>query len=100
MELQKTETTPACLVTLLPKIPTPRELVFQSQDESAEQDEPFCYSTRLNIEADEMLGEKMPKAKVDLQLRFPLSADDIANDEQLFRLLLTGTRKQAASSQK
>lgn len=61
---------PRCLVQTLPKLPVPREiLVMGRQDENKP---PECYSARLDIEANQVLGFKLPKGKQALRVDFPL----------------------------
>jgi len=60
---------PECLKTSLPRIPVPREIFFRTLDRG----EPRCFSARVNIEADEVLGMKLPKARWALRIGFPLA---------------------------
>ena len=82
-ELEKNEHVPPCFEEVLPKIPLPREIVFQSNEEGSL----GCYSSRLNIEADELFWVKVPKAKTVLDIMVPSVFEEAANEEA-FRLLL------------
>jgi hypothetical protein len=68
---------PACILEYLSTIPVPREVFFQSNEIG----ELSCYSSRLNIEADDIpgLGVKWPLTRtllrVDLPLKKPLETD-------------------------
>jgi hypothetical protein len=84
LELQAAETTPACLAATLPRLPVPREIVFQSADAD---DQLGCYSSRLDLEADEVLGFKAPKARLELRLRFPQERAP-KDDEETERMLV------------
>jgi hypothetical protein len=85
LELEVDEkTTPPCLREKLPRIPVPREILYQSTDEG----ELGCYSTRLDIEADEIFKVKLPKDKVALTLSLPLRSVP-AEDKGLIELMGT-----------
>ncbi|MGK5082860.1 hypothetical protein WDW37_06115 [Bdellovibrionota bacterium FG-1] len=66
MELENPESAPDCVRKLLPNIPVPREIFFQSSEEGAL----LCYSARLDVEANEKMGIRLPThrltVKVDL----------------------------------
>ncbi len=84
LELEQEEATPACLKTLTPTIPVPREIVFESIYGGTRE----CFSSRLDIEANETLGFKLPTHKLALNVTFPL--EDIPEDDQeTLRLLNT-----------
>lgn len=84
-EIQKEPPPPSCLKKLLPEIPVPREIFFQTTEVGQRFD---CYNSRLPLEADEFLWVKMPLARKELVLRFPLG-DVPSSDEKTHRLLLT-----------
>jgi hypothetical protein len=84
LELIETKSTPPCIKGALPVIPVPREIFFQSDEEGR----PECYSSRLPIEADEVLSRKMPIARTNLVLQFPL-AEVPATDHELSTLIKT-----------
>lgn len=84
LDLVQTKNTPECLKAALPQIPVPREIFFQSDEEGA----PGCYSSRLPIEADKVLGRKMPIARVNLLVQLPI-ADVPQSDHDLVNLLKT-----------
>lgn len=70
-ESDKPELLPPCFRELLGRVPVPREIFFQSREEG----ELLCYSSRVNIEADEIraLGVKWPLSKTVLNVTFPIS---------------------------
>jgi len=72
-----------CLKDVLPVIPLPREIVFQSDEEGQMR----CYSSRLDIEADELFYVKVPKAKVALKIDFPVPKMPANNAEMRLMLL-------------
>ncbi len=78
------EMKPDCLRTALANIPVPREIFFQSNEEGVMS----CYSSRLDIEADELFWVKVPKAKTALRLDFPLASPP-ETDEQTHLLLMS-----------
>ena len=84
LELEGPEHAPACLNALLPSIPVPREIFFQSEDE----ERLLCYSSRLDIEANELAGFKVPSHRLDVRLDFPLLAPP-KDDDETRRLLLS-----------
>jgi hypothetical protein len=82
LELQEEDDMPACLKAVLATIPLPREIFFQS----VEGDRLACYSTRLAIEANEVVGFKMPIDKAEVRLDFPMATQPKDDDEM--RMLL------------
>jgi hypothetical protein len=83
LELQNPEDAPACLRTALPRIPVPREIFFESNDEGRV----LCYSARLNIEANETAGLKLPTHRLDVRVDFPILAFPTTDDETRMLLL-------------
>ncbi len=65
---EESDRIPACVKELLSEIPVPREIIFQSPATGTFS----CYSARLDVEADERLGVKLPIAKFDLSILLPL----------------------------
>jgi hypothetical protein len=106
------ERAPECLALSLPKIPMPREIIYQaplredapeSTPENPQPVPPYthlsCYSSRLEIEADEIIsGIKVPRMKMlDLALNFPLKQrpqDDVETKGLLLQWVLTFFRSQ------
>jgi hypothetical protein len=77
----------SCLKKVLPVIPVPREIIYQ-----AEPLEWSCFNSRVNIEANDLLGIKMPTKKWAVRLVFPLTEipkDDAAMTRQLLAMALT-----------
>lgn len=80
--------TPECFKTALSKIPVPREIFFQAtspQGEATTQ-EPLCYASRLIGDKDQVLGRKIPMAKVMVTLQLPLPKP-LTNDDETIRYL-------------
>lgn len=75
----------SCLQSVLPVIPVPREIVFQTESER-ELDQ--CLSSRIPIGADRVLGIQFPIQKVRLTLQFPLS--QLPKNEKEMRQTLFG----------
>jgi hypothetical protein len=73
-----------CLGRLLPTIPVPREIFFQSPEKGQLE----CYSARLPIRYDETLGLKSLFHDVKLTIRFPLASVP-ESDSELLMLLAT-----------
>lgn len=73
----------ACLKATLPKIPVPREIVFQ-----AEAHENSCYAARLQVEAGRVLDIKLPGKKTYLKIRFPLEKPP-KTEAEMRRLVLS-----------
>ncbi len=71
------EKTPPCLAQAMPEIRVPREIAFQSP----EPDGLSCYAARLDLEADELLGQKVPGSRFYLWLRLPLQPNPQDDDE-------------------
>jgi hypothetical protein len=85
--LQKEENTPPCLLETLPKLPLPRELVYVGAVYEESRFHPgYCYSSRIDLEADRVMGFKVPKGREFLTLKFPLSTK-LDSQVQLNRLL-------------
>jgi hypothetical protein len=82
LELRDPEKAPACLRETLGKIPVPREILFQG----VQGDPPTCFSSRLDIEANQVLGIRLPTDRLDLQISFPLQQLP-GSDEELERQL-------------
>lgn len=81
---------PACIKEYLPQIPIPREIIYQAPTDSSENARRNlnCYSTRLDLEANEWMGARLPTHRVDLKVWFPLPSPP-KSDEELFRYLVT-----------
>jgi hypothetical protein len=84
LEMEEDGETLSCLKKLLPKIPLPREIFFQS----TEGGRLACYGARLHLEADEIAGFKMPFDRAGMKLEFPLTFPPL-NDPQTVMLLMT-----------
>lgn len=69
----------ACLARELPSLPIPREIVFQDKNGD-------CYTSRLDIEADRVLGIRLPLAKLGVEVKFPLETP-LPGEDALKRLL-------------
>lgn len=83
LELKSPEDAPACLRLALPRIPVPREILFQSPEKG----QYTCYSARLDLEANQTFGElRLPTNRVEVLLKFPL-AKKPSDDEETIRLL-------------
>jgi hypothetical protein len=68
LRLQETEDTPACARTALATLPVPREIIFQSMAEG----HLTCYASRLDIEADQVLGARVPWRRMVVRAELPL----------------------------
>lgn len=62
--LKSSDQAPLCLREILGEIPVPREIVFRNRERD-------CYTSRVDMEADEVLGFKVPKNQVELKISFP-----------------------------
>lgn len=82
LELQESEKAPECVARMLGRIPMPREILFQSVEEGHLD----CYSSRLDIEADEVLGAKVPTSRVEVRVDLPLALAP-QDDASLARML-------------
>lgn len=80
--LDENEKTPPCFRNDLPVIPVPREIFFETIEES----KGVCYASRLNIEEDELFWVKMPIAKRALRLQLPLSEPPQTDEETILLL--------------
>lgn len=69
LELQDPEEAPPCLRETLPRIPVARELFFQSNEYAGRM---YCYASRLEVEANEILGVRLPGAQYELKVELPL----------------------------
>jgi hypothetical protein len=58
----------SCLTKLLPRVAVPREVWFRHPVADGVE----CQSARLHVEADSLLGAKLPVARWELEVRFPL----------------------------
>jgi hypothetical protein len=58
---------PQCLKDRLPRIPVPREIVFQAPEEQSLR----CYASALDLEKEKVLGVKIPFKGYHLKLDFP-----------------------------
>lgn len=84
MELDNPDGAPECLRDTLPRIAMPREIVFQSNDEG----KLLCYSSRFDVEADQVMSLKVPLIKkMSVRLDFPIKKPPLKDDETI--LLLT-----------
>ena len=77
------EEAPACVRELLPRIPVPREIVFQSDEEGSELS---CYNARLDLDEGKVFGVVNPLKRTYLQLDFPLRP--LPEDPLQFRRVL------------
>lgn len=73
---------PPCIKEVLPRIPVPREIFFQSTEEGKLQ----CYSARLNVEANQMAEVRLPMAKVKLKIVLPLKPTPSTDEEWMMQL--------------
>ncbi|OFZ19689.1 MAG: hypothetical protein A2X94_16675 [Bdellovibrionales bacterium GWB1_55_8] len=80
--LDENESVPECLKKGLKEIPVPREIFFETVEESR----PVCYAGRLNIEEDELFWVKLPIARKALRLSFPLDAPPNSDAETVLLL--------------
>ena len=96
LELEDADDAPECLRKELLRIPVPREIIFQSVEpmpnpygEMHEEDNRLnCYSSRIAVEADEILGSKVPTHK--LMVRIHVGAGKApASDGDMIKLLTT-----------
>lgn len=71
LELESEEDEPTCLTTSLKRIPLPREIVFVAPEPEPNHDKFRCLASRLDIEADQWMGFKLPKNRVALSLALP-----------------------------
>ena len=79
-----TEQTPDCVKKDLARIPVPREIFFEGR---TSEDEPLqCYSSRVPIEADRVLGMRLPKDRLEVEVALN---KDLAgkNDAETLRVL-------------
>jgi hypothetical protein len=103
LELQDPEDAPECIRNLLSKIPVPREIFYQALPTNLPQaksavgtDRPTkdvgpyydCYAASLDLEADQVMGVKVSKAKWDLVIEFPLKKIALRTDEEALRVYL------------
>ena len=84
MELTDHEKAPKCIQTLLMTIPVPREIIFRAEEPTDAK--PRCWSSRLNIEADEVFGLKLPSAALSVHIALPLLPVP-KDDAEVVRLL-------------
>ncbi|MBC7693190.1 MAG: hypothetical protein H7222_15605 [Methylotenera sp.] len=84
LELQDQEEAPACLRQQLRTLRVPREVIFQKV--VTERSFQECYTSRLDTEADRILGVRLPIARVDLVVHFPLRPIP-QSDSEMIRLL-------------
>ncbi len=94
LQLQDLEEVPPCLVQTLPKIPVPREIFYQAEslgDVTPETRRLDCFASRLDIEADQWMGFKLPIAKLGVRVTFPPQNFDRApdDDDEMRRLIMT-----------
>ena len=93
LDSESPDAPPACLKKSLPRIPVPREIFFQapySQEPTAQEDLISCFSSRLNVEANETSGVRLPTNRVALRLDFsPISPSFVVpKDDAETRMLL------------
>lgn len=88
LELQVKDDTPGCAAQLLSRLPVPREIFFQSNDNSDGVLQ--CYSSRLNLEKEKILAGTVtsPLSRSVLKLKFPLQVYP-RDDEQMNLMFLT-----------
>jgi len=82
LNVDEPEKVSLCVYKTLPEIPVPREIFFETN----EYGQMLCYSARLDIEADELAGAKMPMAKIDVTIPLPLKRPP-KDDAETVRLL-------------
>ncbi len=86
LAIKDPEATPACLIEVLGKIPVPREIVFQSNEEGRLE----CYSSRLNVAANQKSGVRLPTHRLDVVVNLPLPLESMpADDHKTMMLLLS-----------
>ncbi len=86
--LSNPEEAPACVRQTLSRVPVPREIVFQSPSEGSLE----CYSSRLDLEANEVAGFDLPFRQRGTSLSLPLAkvpADDQATRRWLSSWILS-----------
>jgi hypothetical protein len=82
--LETDEETPECLRALIPRIPVPREVFFQSYDE---QGKISCYSSRFDVEANEVGGFRLPFGRTALRVQLPLDPEPKDDAEMRMQLM-------------
>lgn len=90
LEVDEDET-PACARTSLARIPVPREIVFQSPELGRDTRILDCFSARIDIDADRVLGVRLPLAKLGMTIPFPSEAlaRAVTSDAEFEAQLLT-----------
>ncbi|MGZ6369726.1 MAG: hypothetical protein ACXWPM_03215 [Bdellovibrionota bacterium] len=84
LEPWEPELTPDCLKSSLSKIPVPRELIYQAKENGLMS----CYSARVDIEADEIYGNKVPGHYFKVKLAFPSDEEAPKTDYETRMLLV------------
>ncbi len=84
LQLQESEDTPDCIKQALEKIPVPREIFFQSNEEGALS----CYNARIPILDEELLGIRNALHPIEVKIDLPL--DEVPKTDQE-TLVLLGT---------
>jgi hypothetical protein len=75
---------PPCLKELIPRLPVPREIVFQAEEEK----ELRCFTSRLDLDAEKVFGVKLPFNRYRLKLEFPLARVP-SRDRDIVHLLMS-----------
>lgn len=87
LELISEKEVPECFKNKLTRIPVPREIIFRAPPLAAEKEGAlYCYSSRLNIEANDWMGVKLPSSPEILKIELPIKPIP-ADEEALVRLL-------------
>ena len=90
-ELLDPEDAPECIRQLLGRISVPREIFFQGlplNDHGGDTGPYYdCYAASIDLQADEMMGVKVAKARWDLRVKLPLRIFP-KNDDETLRLYL------------
>jgi hypothetical protein len=74
---------PNCLVKHLSSVPVPREIFFKLQSKSGRNE---CYSARIPIEANKMLGFTIPVSSFTMNVEFPIK-EALETDSDVIALL-------------
>jgi len=80
---QQPELVPQCLREKFPRLPVPRELFFQTYEEGQLQ----CYSSRVDLEKDEVLWTKVPFWGRLVKISFPIDPLPKTDEESVLLLL-------------
>jgi hypothetical protein len=84
--IPNSETT-QCVKALLSQIPVPREIIYQAHEEAPLEGAPVkrlnCYASRLDLEANEWMGARLPTHRVDIKVWIPLEVEPRSDEELL-----------------